>query len=205
MRRFSYAVLSLAGLSLMSACSTPANPRIYTLQGEAVQAIQAGQGPQRLIDLAPVIVPERVMRRQLVLRDSQTQLKVLEQDRWSSLLPDELSNALSDALQHRLQALDVSQVGGGSAGLPVYRINTEVSRLDASLGGQVQATVGWSVRRVGTDRVQTCVGQFQQEAGETVASVVQAHQRLVQRLADAIAASQQVVDAQGQASYCRAG
>lgn len=204
MRRFSYAMLCLLGAGMLSACSAPTSPRLYTLQGDAAQNVSFQQGPQRLIDLAPIIVPERVMRRQLVLRDSETELKVLEHDRWSSLLPDELGNALSDALQQRLQALDVGHVGGASAGLPVYRINTEVSRLDATLGGQVQMSVGWSVRRLGTDRIQTCIAQFQQDAGSSVAELVTAHQLLVQRLADAMAASQQVVDTQGQAPYCRA-
>lgn len=203
MLRLSSLLAPVLAAGLLSACAGPTSPRVYTLQGEPVPVAQAAQGPQRLIDLAPVVVPERVARRQVVVRDSDTQLRVLEHDRWSSMLPDELTNALSDALQRRLQALDVAQVGA-AAGLPVYRINAEVSRLDASLGGEVQATVGWSVRRLGSERVQTCIGQFQEAAGQSVPELVQAHQRLVQTLADAIAVSQQAVDSQGQAPYCRA-
>ncbi|GAA0519562.1 PqiC family protein [Pigmentiphaga daeguensis] len=183
-------VLATAALAAgLSGCAAPVAPDVYTLQAPPRDAAAApSAGPAMVIDLAPVALPERLRRRQIVLREDGAKVQMLEGQRWSATLGDELQDALSSALQGRLHAVDVAK--GGVAGKPAYRINVEFSRLDARLGGPVEATVAWSVKP---------------SAGGSVADVVAAHQGLVALVADAIAASVRAVPGGGPAPYCAAG
>lgn len=195
-------IAALAGVNGLYGCGTPTAPRIYTLQGDAPVSAAPG-APGMVIELTPVAVPERMRRRQIVLREDAAQVQMLEQHRWSSSLADELQDALSSALQIRLHAVDVAR--GGIAGKPDYRISVEFSRLDARLGGAVQANVAWSVKPAsGPARV--CSGRFEQHAaGPTVPETVAAHQGMVARVADAVADSVRAMAAGGRAPHCTAG
>ncbi|WP_338617935.1 PqiC family protein [Pigmentiphaga sp. CHJ604] len=199
-------VLATAALAAgLSGCAAPVAPDVYTLQAPSRDAAAApSAGPAMVIDLAPVALPERLRRRQIVLREDGAKIQMLEGQRWSATLGDELQDALSSALQGRLHAVDVAK--GGVAGKPAYRINVEFSRLDARLGGPVEATVAWSVKPSAGGAGQVCLGRFEQAAaGGSVADVVAAHQGLVALVADAIAASVRAVPGGGPAPYCAAG
>ncbi|MDX3906702.1 MAG: PqiC family protein [Pigmentiphaga sp.] len=205
MKNFVLSMAALAAAGSLSGCAAPSVPDTYTLQSEFVAAppASAAEGPRMSIDLAPVELPERLRRRQIVLREDGAQVRTLEQQRWSASLDDELQDALSSALQSRLHAVDVAKVGAG--GKPVYRINVEFSRLDARLGGPVEAAVAWSVKELGADRSRVCLGRFEQAAaGQSVSDVVVAHQQLVAQVADAIVASQRALAGGGTAPHCAA-
>ncbi|MPS28324.1 PqiC family protein [Pigmentiphaga sp.] len=205
MKTFVLAMAALAAAGGLAGCAAPIVPDVYTLQVPAREAAgPAVSGPAMIIDLAPVALPERLRRRQIVLREEGARVQLLERQRWSASLGDELQDALSTALQGRLHAVDVAK--GGVAGKPDYRINVEFSRLDARLGGPVEAVVAWSVKPAGAGRGQVCRGRFEQAAaGGSVADVVAAHQGVVALVADAIAASVREVPRGGQAPYCTAG
>jgi uncharacterized lipoprotein YmbA len=213
MKRFAKpSLIAAAAVALLglAACASPVAPSIYTLQNEAgangasTGAAATQGGPARFVDVAPIVLPERLRRRQIVLRTDATQMKVLEQERWSSALPDELHDAVSSGLQAKLGAVDVSQTGLAGSGRTVYRILIEFNRLDVQLGGQLNATVAWSVKEVNGDKGQVCLAQFSQPAGITVGAAVTAHQRMVGQLVDAIAASERAVEGGGAAQYCSA-
>jgi len=203
MKSFILSMATLAAVGGLQGCAAPPAPRIYTLQGEATAAPPA-VAPDMVIDLAPVALPERLRRRQIVLREDAAQVQMLEQQRWSASLGDELQDALSSALQSRLHAVDVAK--GGVAGKPAYRINVEFSRLDARLGGPVQADVAWSVKGASAGPGQVCLGRFEQAAvGASVPDVVAAHQGMVAQVADAIAASVRAAAGGGRVAHCSAG
>ena len=163
----------------------------------------SASGPTRFIDVAPVIIPERLRRRQLVLRTDATQLRVLEEDRWSASLADELHDAISFGLQSQLNAADVSQTGlAGKA--PSYRISIEFNQLDAQQGGAVRANVSWLVKQVSGPNGRVCQARFDAPAGAQVADVIVAHQRIVGQVVDAVAASQRALESGGTAPYCSA-
>ena len=191
-------VLAAAGLA---ACASQTIPNIYTLQRQELNTPAVQGGPTRFIDVAPVVIPERLRRKQVVVRTGPTQLKVLEQERWSSSLADELHDSISVGLQNRLGAADVSQTGlAGKA--PSYRISIEFNQLDAEQGGQVRATVSWLVKQVSGDQGRVCQAQFAEPAGTTIEDLVAAHQRVVSAVADAVAVSQRALESNGPAPFC---
>ncbi|WP_404992677.1 membrane integrity-associated transporter subunit PqiC [Cupriavidus pauculus] len=160
--------LMVASMALAAAwlggCASP-EPRYYTLaSGAGAQAAMAGAstGPSRAtpaaaqpvwIEVAPVRVPERLNRAQFVVSDGDAgQIRLLDLSRWSAPLPDELRDALSQQLQTQLGAVDTYQQGLSDVE-PVFRVTTEVVRLDASMGQRATATIVWAVRRLPDGKV----------------------------------------------------
>lgn len=150
---FMAALLACPLVGSLAGCASP-EPRYYSLApvGASQPALPAASATPPVsqplwIEVAPVRVPERLNRPQLVVQAGDGSLDVLDLSRWAAPLPDELRDALAQRLQSRLGAIDVYQQGQ-SNGDPVYRITTEVARLDADPGNRLGATINWSVRRM---------------------------------------------------------
>ena len=94
----------LALLFVLTACSTTSTPaRFYTLAQPATSATPADTTPL-FVEILPVRVPERLARPQIVVRNAgidTAQVRILEQDRWSSHFNDELQDALAAASGRR--------------------------------------------------------------------------------------------------------
>lgn len=206
-----------AGTLLLGGCASSSEPRYYTLAhgteaGSAGAALPAtavvsdgnpptgtgtGTGMGTIaasqplwIEVAPARVPERLNRQQIVIGGPDGRVTPLDMARWSAPLPDEWRDALSQRLQIVLGAVDVYQQGLSGV-QPLYRITTEVVRLDARPGASVGATVNWTVRRLPDGR--TLAGRTQAElpaagSGDDVASVVAAMRQVVADTATQIAA-----------------
>lgn len=149
----SVALLAALLAGSLAGCASP-EPRYYSLApvGASQPTVPAASATPPVsqplwIEVAPVRVPERLNRPQLVVQAGDGSLDVLDLSRWAAPLPDEMRDALAQRLQSRLGAIDVYQQGQ-SNGDPVYRITTEVARLDADPGRQLGATINWSVRRM---------------------------------------------------------
>ncbi|KJK22536.1 hypothetical protein UB46_21535 [Burkholderiaceae bacterium 16] len=189
--------LALAA-ALLAGCASP-DPRYYTLAqgpdatvpaaGQAATPARAAQAQPVWIEVAPVRVPERLNRPQLVVRDGKDggELKLLDLSRWSAPLPDELRDALSQQLQARLGAVDIYQQGLSEVE-PVYRITTEVVRLDAEVGQRAGAVINWTVRRLPDGRVNAGRTQAELPAPGAVDGVVAAYRQIVANTAGDIAA-----------------
>ncbi len=199
-----------AGTLLLGACASSSEPRYYSLApggeagaGAALPAIavtRAGtasdaglaSATQPLwIEVAPARVPERLNRQQIVVAGADGSVTPLDMARWSAPLPDEWRDALSQRLQIVLGAVDVYQQGLSDV-RPLYRITTDVVRLDAQPGARVGATVNWTVRRLPDGR--TLAGRAQAElpatgAGNDVGGVVAAMRQVVDDTAAQIAAA----------------
>ena len=189
--------LALAA-ALLAGCASP-DPRYYTLAlgpdatvpaaGQAATPARAAQAQPVWIEVAPVRVPERLNRPQLVVRDGKDggELKLLDLSRWSAPLPDELRDALSQQLQTRLGAVDTYQQGLSEVE-PVYRITTEVVRLDAEVGQRAGAVINWTVRRLPDGKVNAGRTQAELPAPGAVDGVVAAYRQIVANTATDIAA-----------------
>ncbi|MDF3886264.1 PqiC family protein [Cupriavidus basilensis] len=189
--------LALAA-ALLAGCASP-DPRYYTLAqgpdatvpaaGQAATPARAAQAQPVWIEVAPVRVPERLNRPQLVVRDGKDggELKLLDLSRWSAPLPDELRDALSQQLQARLGAVDTYQQGLSEVE-PVYRITTEVVRLDAEVGQRAGAVINWTVRRLPDGKVNAGRTQAELPAPGAVDGVVAAYRQIVANTAADIAA-----------------
>jgi uncharacterized lipoprotein YmbA len=185
-------LLAALALALLGGCASP-EPRYYTLaQGPSAAAAGAAIPTDNpiWIEVAPVRVPERLNRPQLVVRDANggddATLRLLDLARWSSPLPDELRDALSQRLQANLGAVDTYQQGLADV-TPVYRITTEVIRLDADLGQRAGASINWTVRRLPDGKVVAGRTQAELPAPGSVDGVVAAYREIVSGAANEIA------------------
>lgn len=145
-------VLMLVLAAILTACATPsASTRFYTLANNVPAKNQAENLPTATpiaIDILPVNVPERLKRPQLVITaKNSSQLKILEQDRWSSSFNDELQDAFVSGISNQLNAIDISRAGR-TANQPTYRIAIVLQQFNATPGEQVQANFGWTITRL---------------------------------------------------------
>ena len=178
-----------AMLAALAGCaSKPDN--YYTLASPVAAADAApstlGSAAPLYIELAPVAVPERFARPQMVVRrpNGSVQVDVLEQHRWASSFENELRDALASGIAGRLGALDVTR-GGKQGSQPVWRIAVQLRQFDAVDGGRVDASFSWTLRR--SDEARTVVCQL--NLGEAVGSGMDAVAQGAQRVTSAGAAA----------------
>jgi uncharacterized lipoprotein YmbA len=192
-------------IGLAGCASKPDN--YYTLASTvpAAEAVPStvGSAAPLYIELAPVAVPERLARPQMVVGrpNGGVQVDVLEQHRWAASFENELQDALASGIASRLGALDVTK-GGRQASQPVWRIAVQVRQFDALDGGRVDAGFNWTLRRSDETRTMVC----QLNVGEPVASgidaVAQGAQRVTAAAAAAIARSVAAARANAAATVC---
>jgi uncharacterized lipoprotein YmbA len=190
------APLALAA-ALLAGCASP-QPHYFSLAPDArdtrdtrptpAAAVSPAQQPV-WIEVAPVRVPEALNRQQLVVREG-GRLKVLDLSRWTSPLPDELRDGLSQSLQLSMGAVDVYQQGLSNVE-PVYRITTEVVRMDAEVGQRASATLQWTVRRLPDGKVTAGRTQADLPAPGDVDGVVSAYRQALAGTAADIAGAVQ--------------
>jgi uncharacterized lipoprotein YmbA len=183
--------LTIAALLSLAACSSPPL-RFYSLATPPASATQAMPASSTgiFIDVAPVGVPERLTRPQLVVtqKGGGGRMDVLEQDRWTSPFNNELHDTLANGIAAQLGAVDVKH-GGRQEGQPVYRIAVNLRQFDAIDGERVDAAFGWTVTRVDDGRAASCQAAFSAPAGEGTEALVAAMQKTVAMATSAIAAT----------------
>lgn len=180
-------IVAAAVAALLSACSSPVT-RYYTLAEPASATVPRSAAPL-FIELAPLALPERLARPQMVVRKADaasTEVEVLEQHRWSSSFESELRDALASGVAARLGAADSTR-GGRQAGQPAWRIAVQVRQFDAIDGTRVDAALSWTLRRTDADRSAACQWSSSEPAGAGIDALAQAAQRLTARAAEAIA------------------
>ena len=186
-----------AALAVLAACGgTPT--RYYTLAESTPPATAqrtTADAAALAIEMAPVALPERLARPQLVVRrtgvlqlreTSEAEVDVLEQSRWSSSFEYELRDALASGVAGRLSAFDATK-SGRPRGIPVYRIAVQLREFDAQPGTRVDTAFGWSVRRGDGDALLTCQLRLSESVTGGVDGVAVGAQRITGRLADEIA------------------
>lgn len=173
-------------LALAACASTPI--RYHTMLPPATHESVAQPQASFLIDVLPVGVPAQLDQPQMVVRQGESDMAVLDGERWASPLGDEVRGALSSELAVLLNTQDV-------AGLPIQseeplvRVKVQIRRFDAWPGKQVQLVVDWelslasdpgSKRLVRTER-------FDEVATGSYAELASASQHVVMSLAGHIA------------------
>ncbi|MEM4988180.1 PqiC family protein [Collimonas sp. H4R21] len=183
-------ICGIAAALLLAGC-TSAPTHFYTLAAPAAAA-PAIQNSRLYIDVAPVSLPERLARPQLVVRSagsaSSTRVDILEQERWSSPFNNELRDALASGIANRLGAIDVSR-SGRPTDQPVYRIAVELREFDAVPGDKVQATYGWTISRSDNGRSSACQLKVAATVTPGIDGLVLGVQRTVADVANGIAAN----------------
>jgi len=210
----------LAGAAVLALGACAATPvRYYTLAGASSESTPGvtpasgagGDASVLLIEVAPVGVPERLARPQMLIRNAGgdaketvgPQVDVLEQQRWTSSLDSELRDAFAGAIASRAGAVDVTR-GGRLPGAPVYRIAIRVGHLDAILDRRVDAVFGWTITRSDDSRHAICEVSVSQPAGKGMDALVQSMKQVVARAAERIADQVAQLQANGSAA-CDSG
>lgn len=175
---------AVALIALLAGCaSTP--DHYYTLAAPATTtaaAVPVSASPM-YIELAPIALPERLARPQLLVRrqgaESSAQVDLLEQHRWTSSFENELRDALGSGIASRLGAIDVTK-GGKPTGQPVWRIAVQVRQFDAVENSRVDADMVWTLKRADREPVVTCSWSASEPVGSSsgIDGLAQAAQRV---------------------------
>lgn len=123
-----------------------------------------------------VAVPPQVDRTQMVIREGNSGLVILETEWWGATLSDELQSALVD------------QLSGSSSGRKLA-LRVDVQRFDSVPGQYALMDAMWRLRAVGSEETNlllSCRTTLQTPSGATIDELVVAHQNNVKRLAAAI-------------------
>ncbi len=177
-------------LVLVGCASSPTH--FYTLS--APKTVPIPPKPESLpifIEIAPVAVPERLARPQLVVNssgNSGTGVDILEQERWSAPFNSELRDALASGLAARLNAIDVSR-SGRLRDQATYRIAIELRDFFAVPGDKVQATFGWIISRSDDGRSSTCQVNISEPVKPGIDGLVRGVQQSVANVTNKIAAN----------------
>jgi uncharacterized lipoprotein YmbA len=181
---------ALAAAAFAAGCASPPD-RYYTLAMPVpvTASAPAPAAPPVFMELAPVAVPERLARPQMVVHRSGGQgaeVALLEQHRWASSFESELRDALASGIAARLGAIDLTK-GGRQPGQPAWRIAVQLRRFDAIENVRVDAAFSWTVRRSDADRSATCQWVAGEPVGSGIEALAEGAQRVTAKAAEAIA------------------
>ncbi|HEX7341174.1 MAG TPA: PqiC family protein [Rhodanobacteraceae bacterium] len=193
MRRL-VACLSAACICLALAACSSAPVRFYTLMPQTLAPASGHYQPLRhtqvrYIAVLPVTIPAQVDRPQMVVREGDSGVALLDGERWIAPVGDEIRRALSAELT---QALGVPDVYGLAppAGQSVYRIKVNVTRFESVPGQYTLLVATWSVDAgSGAQSRAQCSSSIREPVGQGYAALAAGQQRGVQALAQAIAAT----------------
>ncbi|AKA84551.1 hypothetical protein VO64_4005 [Pseudomonas synxantha] len=118
-----------------------------------------------------ISVPPQVDRAQIVVRQGDSGLAILETQWWAASLADELRSALVDQLANSNPQQAVA-------------LRVEVQRFDSVPGQYALLDVRWRLRQVNGDHpALTCRSTLQSPAGPSIDELVLAHQNNLKRFA----------------------
>jgi hypothetical protein len=178
-------LLSIAALILGACASAPTH--YYTLVAPDYARDVAPAVPF-LIEVSPVGIPSQVDVPQLVVRQGDGRIAVLDSERWAAPLNDELRAALSADLVRTLGTQDV----GGLArppGKQVLRVRVEVRRFESVPAQYALIDANWNLEFAdkSTDARLFCHSHLRESIGSDYVSVVRGHQQAIAALAAQIA------------------
>ncbi len=188
MRRASLWIAAL----LLAGCASGA-PHYYSLADTAVPAALAPAGsPVAYIELAPVAMPERFARPQMVVRGKGpgegAAVDILEDHRWSSSFESELRDALGSGIAQRLGAVDATRFAR-PRGQEALRIAVQLRQFEAVEGGRVDAAFSWTLRGTDDGPAVACQLSLSEAVGGGIGALAEGTRRITASLADAIARS----------------
>ncbi|MCI0998050.1 PqiC family protein [Pseudomonas corrugata] len=126
------------------------------------------------IRIEQVSVPPQVDRPQMVIRQGNSGLAILETEWWGASLADELRSSLEEQLSN--------------PGAPKALLRVDVQRFDSVPGQYARMDVQWRLRNLSDEaHAFTCRNHLQTPAGSTLDELVLAHQNNVRQLVDLIA------------------
>jgi uncharacterized lipoprotein YmbA len=178
----------LLGAALLIAACGSSPVRYYTLATPRSASTTPSTNYQIAVNVDSVRIPERINQPQIIVRQSNQELAMLENARWASPLSNELSDALSADVVAQLGAKDMRGLPQAHAAT-TYVIDVNVSQMDGTFGGAAVLDASWTVKF--HEQTWSCNLSMADLAGSDLSSLVSAYQRMVARLAGGIATSVQ--------------
>ena len=187
-QRLSRAIAATLAAALGACASAPTH--FYTLQHEAAptaNTVPASSAPFQ-IEVLPVAVPPQVDQAELLVRQSDQRVAVLDNERWAAPLAAELRGAFAADLVTALGTRDVYGLPRPPA-VPVYRIVIDVRVFDSWPGRHARIQADWSVRGNTEAALVTCTSTASEDVGADYDALVQGHQRAIAQISGDIAAT----------------
>lgn len=180
-------LVAVWGAAMLAACAS-APVHYYTLvpAPDAAPSESAAAPANFQFELMPVGVPAQDDVPQLVVRQGGQAVALLNGERWSAPLADEVRGALAVELARRTHAQDITGTAP-TRGKPVLRIKVDVRRFDSSPGSYALIDVTWTIRELASQAVLTCSSRINESVGQGYDGLVAGHQHALATLAGQIA------------------
>ena len=178
-------ILSVATASMLAACSS-APMHFYTLRQSGAEPGSASAAAAFVIDVQPVTVPAQVDQQELLVRESEQRVAILDNERWAAPLAAEMREALAADLTAMLGTRDVHGLERAPS-VPLYRIDVEVRQFDSWPGRHASIQADWTIHGSGEHALATCSSRASEMVGAGYDALVQGHQRALSRIAADIA------------------
>ncbi|OTP66596.1 PqiC family protein [Caballeronia sordidicola] len=141
-----------------------------------------------LLNVLPVGIPAQLDQSYLVVRQGQSGVEILDNERWTSAFGDEVRSALSAQLTSQLATRDIAGLAA-SVSEPVITLKVQIRRFDAWPNRAVQLEATWSLGRLDGTGTATRIGQasLSEAAPGDYTALVNAQQDVLRQLAGKIA------------------
>ena len=172
-----------SAFAIMAAC-TSAPVHYHTLVPDPIDGPAAQRPTSRRVEIAAVKIPAQVDRSELVVRQRNGQIVLLENELWIAPLSDELRSALTVELVRRLSVAEVQ----GSRGEGPITVQIDIERFESAPGQYALVEAFWRLRIKSSvqDDVLVCRTLAYERVAEGYSALVRAHQHAVALIADEI-------------------
>jgi hypothetical protein len=184
--------------SLLSGCAST-SPRFHTLMPESEHDPGAALADGYGLAVDPVRIPAQVDRLELVTRLPDGGITIADGERWIAPLADELQNALSVELAHRLAGADPADPTGPES----MSVRLIVERFESSPNRYALIEASWrlEIKQDGKNVRVACHTRAYEQVRGGYPEMVRGYQRAVVVIADQIATAAQK-SASGVAAEC---
>jgi hypothetical protein len=177
-------ICAVVPILILSGCASVPTQYLTLVPPAGRTASDGGQASG--VPVVSVTIPSQVDQPQLVVRQSDGSMALLESERWIAPLGDEIRNALSLSLAHQWQADPVPPATQGAAG--PARVAVDVQRFDSVPGQYALIDAVWTLRTGGAPtRKISCRSSIRIPVGGGYPELAKGHQAAIEKLASQIA------------------
>lgn len=136
---------ALLASALLGGCASSPTATFYTLRPERAQERMGTDAPAA-IAIGAVAVPEIVDRPQLVLRITDTQVRLAEFDRWAEPLKRQIAGVIAADLAQLFPGAFISSYPQVADQAAAYHVSLDVQSFESVPGDAAVVSVLWAVR-----------------------------------------------------------
>ena len=191
--RWQFPVRLVLGAGLLAgglACLRPGLPVVFhTLQPISARGQQAR--PALAVEVMPVLIPDLLQRPQIVLSRRLGGLELAAGHRWGNALEQDFQRVLVADLALILGSERIIASPGGPAVRATYRVEVDILHCEGRPAGTLSFLATWMITRPGGVEALRLGRTALEEpvAGPATEALVSAHDRVLARLAEDLAAS----------------